>query len=133
MRYEDGHYVLSSGRRLYANDDRLSVNDDITPDRDHRLAYGLDSHVSEIEDVPLTLEEKKEIASVMIARWMNWVSASPPDVDAEITKLRAELETYKAMEVCTECESLVRPDLAEHNKDGDSYCLGCWEDEGKWT
>ncbi len=61
-------FVLSTGRTFYSCSNRLSL------DERGRLGYGHDSEVDEFDDAPLTPAEKKEIASEMISRWMNWAS-----------------------------------------------------------
>jgi len=75
MIFNDRGYTLSTGRRFYSWTDRLSVGDDGV------LAYGHDSSVSEFEEVPLTPDEKREIAEYMIDRWKAWAAAAARCID----------------------------------------------------
>jgi hypothetical protein len=73
MRFVEGNmkgsydrFVLSTGREFYGFGNRLSLNGDGV------LAYGHDGRVDDLDNPPLTLEEKREIADAMIARWIAW-------------------------------------------------------------
>ena len=67
-------YTLSSGRRVYAYGNMLAI------DPEGRLVYGHDGivDVNRCEDggdaLPLTREERVEIANMMIERWLKWVA-----------------------------------------------------------
>jgi hypothetical protein len=69
------NYELSTGKRFYANSGILGLGPDDGPD--DNPAQGYDGHVHVYTEnyqhmVPLTADEKREIAEEMIARWKRW-------------------------------------------------------------
>jgi hypothetical protein len=66
-------FVLSTGREFYSCTSSLSVDDD-----GDEIYYGHDGTVDEWREYgsqpPLTVEERREIAEYMIARWQRWAA-----------------------------------------------------------
>lgn len=73
MKFAADAYVLSSGRRLYANNGRLSLDaaSELAQGYDGSCCVQVDGYWVDADSV-LTAEEKAEIATEMVKRWEKW-------------------------------------------------------------
>lgn len=94
MKFDEStqHYTLSTGRTFYAYSGHLNPADE------GGLVYGSDGGVrlvdAEGDDLPLTPEERKEVAAHMIARWLAWAGALPAG---------CTLHAAAPLETCPDC------------------------------
>ncbi len=73
MKMDDSDYIkLSSGKR-YAFGQVIGISIDANQKND-TIYYGHDGYVGEFENM-LTIEDKKEIARIMINRWASFLGA----------------------------------------------------------
>jgi len=67
-------YILSTGKRVYANRGLLSISDD------GEVFEGYDGHVtSSKDDNMFTRTEREEIAVTVVARWLDWANLTGSD------------------------------------------------------
>ncbi len=70
---DNNHIKFKTGKIVYAFGHRVGINLDV---KDSTLYYGYDGEID--PEVPLTYEEKIELADAMIERWMQYKARLKP-------------------------------------------------------
>jgi hypothetical protein len=92
-RIDRDNYELSSGRKIYANHGLISISDnrDDAHDPGWEIGEGYDGHLSEpnssheLDDPPLTAEEREELADFMIEQWQRFKQDTCKTLDHDWT------------------------------------------------